>query len=413
MPSAPRDLPPTTPLPGPNDRAHIAQQPTRPHISKVWMGAAIIGLLSGSIGAQLVVNQAIRKTEEGGVSITQPVKVTNEQSAVTEAVSKVSPSVVSVIITKDLPKVSSISPFGFFSLNGQTQTQEIGGGSGFIVSSDGLIVTNRHVVADDQAQYTVLMNDGTKIEAKVVAIDPSQDIALFKIEKNDLPTVEFADSSMLSIGQTTIAIGNALGQFANTVSVGVVSGLGRSVQAGVQNGSSEMLDNVIQTDAAINPGNSGGPLLDIEGNVIGMNSAIVQGAQSVGFAIPSQEIQYVLSSYKEHGKILRPALGVRFIPITKAFQQANSLSVDYGALISAGGAAGQLAILPGGPADKAGLVENDIILKVGEIPVDAAHPLTSLIRQYKIGDRISLTILHKGKETVVNVDLEAITPTNQ
>lgn len=383
------------------------------HPTKIWLGAAIVGLLTGVIGAQLIVNQSIRKAEEGGVSITQPVKVTREQSAVTDAVTKVSPAVVSVIITKDLPKVTTFSPFGFYSRNGQTETQEVGGGSGFIVSPDGLIVTNRHVVADSQAQYTVLMNDGTKIEAKVVAVDPSQDIALFKIEKSNLPTVDFADSSKLMIGQTTIAIGNALGQFANTVSVGVVSGLGRSVEAGVQDGSSEMLDNVIQTDAAINPGNSGGPLLDIEGNVIGMNSAIVQGAQSVGFAIPSKEILYVLSSYKEHGKILRPALGVRYILITSALQQANGLSVDHGALISAGGTAGQLAILPGGPADKAGLVENDIILKVGDTSVDASHPLTSLIRQYKIGDTVTLTVLHKGKEKTVTVNLEAINQTNE
>lgn len=220
----------------------------------------------------------------------------SEEAAVVNAVKKVSPAVVSIVVTKDLPKIERYSPYGndpffwqfygpMYRQNG-TERREIGGGSGFIIAGDGLILTNKHVVSDTEADYTVLLNDGRKFEAKIVARDSTYDIALMRIEAKNLPTVILGDSDSVVIGQTVIAIGNALGEYRNTVSTGVVSGLARSIEAGSGLGDSELLSGVIQTDAAINPGNSGGPLLNLRGEVIGMNTAIVQGAENIGFAIP-------------------------------------------------------------------------------------------------------------------------------
>jgi len=262
-------------------------------------------------------------------------------------------------------------------------------------------------VDDEKAEYTVLMNNQKKYEAKVLARDPFNDIAIIKIEEKDLPTVDFGDSGVLKTGQIAIAIGNALGEFQNTVSVGVVSGQNRSIVAGGgMNGASEKLTGLIQTDAAINPGNSGGPLLNSAGQVIGINVAIASQAEGIGFAIPINDAKKAINDVIEHGKIIRPYIGVRYMQVTKDLASKNKFSVDYGALIVRGETAEDLAVIPGSPADKAGLVENDIILEVAGIKLDENSSLSRIVQEHGIGDEISLKVLHRGEEKMAKVKLE-------
>ena len=233
------------------------------------------------------------------------------------------------------------------------------------------------------------------------------DIALIKIIGSGYPYLTLGNSDSLDVGQSVIAIGNALGEFRNTVSVGVVSGLARSITAGDESGNSETLDHVIQTDAAINPGNSGGPLLDLSGEVIGVNVAVAQGSQSIGFALPIDSVESAIDSVKTTGRIIRPYLGIRYVSINSDLKNKNNLTVDYGVLVKAGQNADELAVIPGSPADKAGIVENDIILEVDGTKLDDTNNLADIIRQKKVGDVISLKILHKGTEKTVQVTLEA------
>ncbi len=353
------------------------------------------------------------------------VTLATQQSLVVGAVKKANPAVVSVIITKDVPKYETyyenIDPFGdFFNSNpfgnlfqvpqmkqNGTEKKEVGGGSGFLVTKDGLIITNRHVVEDTKAEYTVFTNDGKKHSAKVVARDAVMDIAVLKIDGAQYPYLELGNSDTLDLGQSVIAIGNALGEFKNSVSVGVISGLSRSITAGNGMGQSEALEHVIQTDAAINPGNSGGPLVDLGGRVIGVNVAVAQGSENIGFALPINSIKSVIDSVRTTGKIVRPYLGVRYVSITDSLKEKNNLSVNYGVLVKAGSDSNELAVVPGSPADKAGIVENDIILEIDGIKLDENTSLANSIRSRKIGETISLKILHRGEEKTVTVKLEA------
>ena len=381
--------------------------------------AGAVGFWAGSLS---------QKTDELNLLQDRNIVKVNEESDVVSVVEKVSPAVVSIIITKNLPKIEEyyFNPFGdddffnrffgddFFNFgipqyrqNG-TEEQEIGGGTGFIITSDGYIVTNKHVVADEEAEYTVMMNDESKYDAEVVARDPTTDFAVLKIEGKDFPTIELGDSDELKVGQTVIAIGNALGEFRNTVSVGVISGLSRSITASSFGFGSENLVGVIQTDASINHGNSGGPLLNLAGQVIGINTAIAQDAQNIGFAIPINEVKNSIESVKEYGEIIRPWLGVRYIMINKSIAESNKLDVDYGALIIRGEEKTDLAVIPGSPADKAGLVENDIILEVNGEKIDQDYPLMKAIAKFKPGDEITLKVLHKGEEKEVKVRLEEL-----
>lgn len=351
----------------------------------------------------------------------------SQDSFVIDTVKRTNPAVVSIIISQEVPKYEAYidpnqktNPFGDlfpgfpgFNFNvpqyrqNGTEKKEIGGGSGFFVSSDGLIVTNKHVVAQKNVEYTVFTNNGKKHIAKVVARDPVLDIALIKIEGSDFPYLSLGDSNSLQVGQSVIAIGNALGEYRNTVSTGVVSGLARSITAGDNSGNTEVLDKVIQTDAAINPGNSGGPLLNLRGEVIGVNVAVAQGSQSIGFALPINSVKSSIESVKSTGKIVRPYLGIRYVPINAEMKDKNNLSVDYGVLVKAGATASDLAVIPGSPADKAGIVENDIVLEIDGIKLDDKNNLANIIREKKIGQIINLKILHRGAEKNVSVTLEA------
>ncbi|MEK7539493.1 MAG: trypsin-like peptidase domain-containing protein [Patescibacteria group bacterium] len=347
----------------------------------------------------------------------------SQERFVIDAVKKTNPAVVSIIISKEVPKYETYinpnqpqNPFGDlfpgFSFNipqyrqNGTEKKDIGGGSGFFISNNGLIVTNKHVVDQKNVEYTVFTNDGKKHTAQVVARDPVLDIALIKVEGTNFPYLSLGNSDRLEIGQSVIAIGNALGEYRNTVSVGVISGLARSITAGDNSGSVETLDHVIQTDAAINQGNSGGPLLDLSGNVIGVNVAIAQGSQNIGFALPINSVKSAIESVKSTGKIIRPYLGLRYVSINSEMKEKNNLTVDYGVLVKAGASTNELAVIPGSPADKAGIVENDIILEVDGVKLDDKTSLASVIRQKSVGQVINLKILHKGAEKNISITLE-------
>lgn len=352
----------------------------------------------------------------------------SQEDSIISVVKKANPAVVSIIISKEVPKYdvsyNQTNPFGdmfgntfpnlFFQTptykqNG-TEKKEIGGGSGFLISSDGLIVTNKHVVSDTSAEYTVFLSNGKKYVAKILARDSVLDVALIKITPplgTAFPYLELADSSKLELGQSVIAIGNALGEFKNSVSQGIISGLSRSITAGDNQGNSEQLDKVIQTDAAINPGNSGGPLLNLDGRVIGINVAVVQGSENVGFALPINSVKSAINSVKLTGKIIRPYIGIRYITVTADLKTKNNLTVDYGILVQRGKDASELAVIPGSPADKAGIVENDIVLELDGQKIDENQSFLNMIRNKNVGDDISLKILSKGVEKTVWLKLEA------
>jgi serine protease Do len=268
-------------------------------------------------------------------------------------------------------------------------------------------VTNKHVVDDSSAGYEVKTKDGKTYEAKIIAKDPLMDIAFIKIEGKNFPFLEIGDSGNLKLGQTVIAIGNALAELSNTVSVGVVSGLSRSVVAGDNmSGKEEQLDEVIQTDAAINPGNSGGPLLDLDGKVVGVNVAMASGSENIAFSLPTSIIKGVLDSVRKNGKISRPFLGIRYMAVTPALKDKNKLSVDYGMLIVRGQSPDELAVMPGSAADKAGIVENDIILEIDGVKLNGESKLSSIIAKKRVGDKIKLKLLHKGETKIVTVTLD-------
>jgi serine protease Do len=353
-------------------------------------------------------------------------KIIDEQTRVIDMVNKSSPAVVSIIATKDLTIVEQggYNPFQNFCddpffkqfLGDQcnktpqqpkstTQKQQVAAGTGFLISSDGLILTNKHVVDISGAEFTAITNLGKKYSAKLLAKDPIQDIALLRISGSSFPTLPLADSTKIQIGQTVVAIGNALGQFSNTVSKGVISGLSRSITAGDSTGSSEKLDQVIQTDAAINPGNSGGPLLNLDGEVIGINTAIAEGAQNIGFAIPINQAKKDVDQIKKTGKISYAFLGIRYLIIDDTVKQKNNLSVNYGALIVRGDTQSDVAVMPGSPADKAGLKENDIILEVNGKKINASNDLAKLMQTFNVGDTINLKILSQGNEKTIPVIL--------
>jgi len=348
-------------------------------------------------------------------------KIEYEQ-AIIDSVKSASPSVVSIIISKNLPVYEQqfIDPFGDFPnfdfgapFNFQipqyvqkgTKKQEVGAGSGFIISQDGLILTNKHVVIDKEAEYTILTNDGKKYSAKVLALDPVHDLAIVKIQDNKkFPAIKLGDSSGIQIGQGSIAIGNALGEFRNTVSVGVISGLGRTILASGAKGFSETLEGTIQTDAAINLGNSGGPLLNLKGEVIGINTATAKGGESIGFAIPINIAKRDIDQIIKTNKIVYPFLGVRYVLVDEKVKQKYNLSVDYGALVLKG-SNGESAITPDSAAEKAGLKEKDLILELNGEKISQDNSMSRIIIKYNPGDKVTLKVLREDKEINIGVTL--------
>ncbi len=255
------------------------------------------------------------------------------------------------------------------------------------------------MVIDPKAEYIVMLGNDKKYPAEVVAKDPINDVAILKIKEKGLPTIELGDSSKLNLGQTAIAIGNALGTFRDTVSVGVVSGLSREIMAGdAMTKKTTKLRGLIQTDAAINPGNSGGPLIDIEGKVIGINTAMVFLAENIGFALPISNAVKDLKDLKTYGRIRQPFLGVRYIMLNKELKERFNLPTDRGALIVSEPVPEGQGVVPGGAAAKAGIREGDVILEIQNIKVSAKTPLEDILQKCKIGQTISLKALRDGKE---------------
>ena len=323
------------------------------------------------------------------------IRVLNEESAVISAIDRAIPSVATITISKTTrtPDRIQFNPFDPFSpfrrQEGESQNLERNIGSGFVIDKD-LVVTNKHVVSDPEASYSILTNDGEEYAIVDISRDPLNDLAILRIEEASLQAIVLGDSSTLKLGQTVIAIGTPLGEFTNTVTTGIVSGLGRGITAGSPfEGYVERLDNVIQTDAAINPGNSGGPLLNSVGEVIGINTAVSAGSQNIGFAIPVNVVKDLLNNFEESGgRIERPFIGVRYHMISKESAILNE--VPEGAYI--------VEVIPDSPADKAGIQPSDIITTIEEkrIKGEDDRTLQKEISGKKVGDTISISLFRDG-----------------
>lgn len=382
----------------------------RTRMTAIVVVSVIVGALAGGVSGAAVDRLGIEwgwtgsdTSEQAKDGDTKGVSTSVlETNSAINVVEKVNPAVVSIISTKEFQQYRDYPLFGPFSRRvpeGEPQRYQVGGGSGFIIKEDGLILTNKHVVSDTGVEYTVVMDDGTEYAATIVATDPFNDLAFVDIEAEGLPTVDLGDSNSLKVGQDVLAFGNPLGDYSNSVTGGIVSGLNRSISAGngSQSGAST-LENVIQTDAAINPGNSGGPLVDFAGRVVGVNTAIDAEGQSIGFAIPINEAAPVIESVEKYGRIVRPILGVRYAEITPAIAKSEKLPVEKGAWINGGVASSSPAVVPGSAAADAGLQEGDIITEINDQAIDVEHTLAELIQKYAVGDSIKITYL-RGDET--------------
>ncbi|MFA6131803.1 MAG: trypsin-like peptidase domain-containing protein [Patescibacteria group bacterium] len=338
------------------------------------------------------------------------VRMIEEESSTISVVDSVTPAVVSIIIKQkaSVPQANSFNDYFYGQAPSDSSASdeliEVGAGTGFFVTSDGYIVTNRHVADVKEAVFTVVTNDDQEYDATVVDMDPFFDIAIMKIEGANFPTVTFGDSENIQVGQTVIAIGNALSQYQNTVTKGVVSGVNRRISAYDYTSGGEVIEGAIQTDAAINPGNSGGPLINLMGEVIGMNTAVSSNGQGLGFAIPVSEIKQAVSSVQEEGRIVRPWLGVRFVVISKDYAKENDLAVDSGALITTDGS--DSAVVADGPAAKAGLKEGDIITKIDGQALTEDETLSQIVREHMPGETLKMTVLRSGTEIEISVTLE-------
>lgn len=384
-------------------------KPTKKRISfninwKQFGSLLATGVVGGAVtlsGWMVAYNQGwVALPQNGGVVNTNSTTnnytggtVINEGELTVEgAAKKVVPAVVAISGTDNVRTV-----FGTM--------KQSSGGSGFIVRSDGLIVTNKHVVSSDTAQYKVTLESGKSYDATIQARDPGTDLALVKINATGLPTVELGDSGKVSLGQNVIAVGNTLGEYQNTVTTGIISGLDRSITASDGAGASEKLDGLIQTDAAINPGNSGGPLVNMYGQVVGINTAVDTQAQSVGFAIPINSVKDQIQTVSFGGEISRPKLGVRYIPITQSFADANSLDAAEGALVARGQNYTDVAVQPGGPADLAGIKEGDILLTINNEKITETNGLSTILQKYKPGDTITIKLERQGQTKTAKVKL--------
>ncbi len=338
-------------------------------------------------------------------SISEKLRIVSEESLVTNVVENVSPSVVTVSIskTRSLGSIFETEPFDpfFFPSSPRQQKIEQDIGSAFVVTADRLIVTNKHVVSDTQAKYKVITKDDKTYDVQRIYRDPTNDLAILKINASLLKPVIMGDSSKIKVGQMAIAIGTALGEFRNTVTVGVVSGLGRGITAGSPfEGYVERLDNVIQTDAAINPGNSGGPLLNSSGQVIGINTAVSSEGQNIGFAIPINVVKESLSNFNSTGSFQRPYLGVRYKLITRDLAILNE--VPEGAYVQ--------EVVADSPAAKAGLENEDIITKIDDKKVtENDGGLANIIAKKKIGDVVTVDVWRNCETKSIKVTLGEFT----
>lgn len=331
------------------------------------------------------------------------VRVVSEESVVIEVVENLQPSVVTVGVIREQPIIEydPLDPFGFFRAPRQrgTRTEKADIGSGFIISEDGLIVTNKHVVGNPQYSYNIITNDGETYEVTNIYRDPANDIAILQIDAQGLPPVEMGDSDAIKVGQLVVALGTPLGEFRGSVTKGIVSGLGRGITAGSPfQGVAEEIDNVIQTDAAINPGNSGGPLVNSSSQVIGINTAVASGAENIGFALPINLVKEAVKNFEETGSFERAFLGVQYRMIDRELSVMND--IPEGAYV--------LELVPGSAAEADGVEVGDIITKFNGTRVNEESSLAELINKKKIGDSIQLTVWRDGEEQEVSVTLRKL-----
>ncbi len=330
---------------------------------------------------------------------------------------KVCPAVITVIVSRDLPRAENFYSFPYAGKEyvmpklgkgqkNKIEKTQIGGGSGFIVSENGYVFTSNHVVSDTTADYTVILDPKHKYPVKVLSRNPINDTAVLKIEGERFPYLELADSGKIELGEDVLAVGNALGEFTDTLSAGIVSGLSRFINAygGIEN-QMQNLRGLIQTDAAINPGNSGGPLINMDGQVIGINTAMIAGAQNIGFAIPINYAKKDLEEVKKYGKIMMPFLGVKYVLISKEMAETNKLPVNDGALVVRE-QLGESPVIKGSSADLAGIKEWDIILDCNNEKITTKNPLANILQKCKIGGQTPMTILRDGKKLNLKVKLE-------
>lgn len=337
-----------------------------------------------------------------GVDVTQ--KILKEESVVIEVAERLSPSVVTISRESEARRILQFSPFGGFGFREEGERkQDIG--TGFIISKDGLIVTNKHVVSEAGATYRIITKDDKEFNVEKIYRDPVNDLAIVKINPSQssgqaLVPVELGDSGNLKVGQFVIAIGTALGEFRHTVTTGVISGLGRGITAGTPfEGFVERLDNVIQTDAAINPGNSGGPLINSGGQVIGVNVAVAAGAENIGFAIPINVVRDSIKNFEETGRFSRPFLGVQYQMVDRDTALLNK--VPQGAHV--------ISIVSGSPADKAGIEQGDILTKLdGQEIREESGGLATLINKKKVGDNVTIELWRDGKTKTVTATLTEV-----
>jgi serine protease Do len=372
---------------------------------RMFLLGFVVGIvIMGSIGVGVFLEKSRIKIDDSS-KLTR--EFVNEESVVTKVVQEATPSVVTVSISKT--QVVTYNPFfgndffsQFFGIPSQNQQEtkkiEQDIGTGFIISSDGLIVTNKHVVADLEAKYKVIIGKDEVAEVKNVYRDPLNDLAILKVERNDLKPVLMGDSDKIKVGQSVIAIGTALGEFRSTVTTGVISGVGRGITAGSPFEGSERLENVIQTDAAINPGNSGGPLFNSFGEVIGVNVAVSQSGQNIGFALPINIVKESIENFRTTGEFERPYLGVAYQMITK--QAALLNEVPQGAYVQ--------DVVKDGPADKSGIKQGDIILQIDgkKLNDEKNSSVVTIINKKKIGDEVEVKVWRDKEELMLRIKLE-------
>ena len=325
------------------------------------------------------------------IAATQP--VVSEEEAVIKTYENLLPSVVSILITE---KVSNDL--------GEVSLQETGGGTGFFISSDGYIITNKHVVLEKNVNYTVITNTNKEYVGSVLARDPLFDIAIMKIEGTGFKPAKLGDSDKIRIAQSVIAIGNVLTEFKNSVTRGIISGVGRTITASGSN-ITETIEGAIQTDASINPGNSGGPLVNLNGEVIGINTAIYRSGEALGFALPINLAKDALAKFKKYGEIKRTFLGVRYIMLNRYLSFANRLPVHEGAYVLKETPSGEPTIIPDGPAEAAGIKPGDVILEVNGQKLSAMNSLSTAISKYDPDVQITLKVLRSGTEYTLKATL--------
>lgn len=397
---------PTTPTPTPTTAPAVTHPPTpispvkkknnKPLAASIAIVVGIIVLLGAGIGGGMLLQNNLnssKATPSLSSGVDGNVTVTQEENSIAAVAEKVSPSVVSIVATTQTQYYYSTS-------SGSAA------GTGIIVSKDGYIMTNNHVV-QGTTDVSVIDSEGNKFtDVKVVGRDPLNDVAFLKVTSDkEFKPAELGNSSTLRTGQQVVAIGNALGQYSNTVTSGIISGTGRPITASSEGGATESLTDLIQTDASINPGNSGGALVNMAGQVIGINTAIIQDANGIGFAIPINATKGILAGVLETGKVSRAYLGINYVTLTPDVAEEYKLSTSQGAYIFTPSSANPVEA--NSPADKAGLQKGDILTKIGDYTLGKAGGLSSVTGAYRPGDTVEVTYLRGTETKTTNVTFTA------